>query len=1666
MQQTNVNPHNINDLPWVVIVTALPIEFTAVTSHLTDLLERVHPKGAVYECGIFRSDGQFWNVAVIETGPGNETAALETERAIDYFNPRFVFFVGIAGGIKDVEIADVIAATKVYGYEFGKAEKELRPRPSAYRAAYRLEQRARAAARKEDWLKRISKLPERNPRALVGAIASGEKVIADSKSEVYVFIKQNYGDALAVDMEGFGVHDAAHRSGKETIIIRGISDLVDEKGDGYHETAALHASAFAFEMLAKLVVSEASLSLHAGVETRDERDTLRFVLGVETTSEMPDKTLLLQMEANLRELSGDSSLSIYRIEKGSLVIFAQSSLNGFERIKSLFDSNKLTLLKEFPITFVHLESEYISLDEIRAALKRTSIDLLSWHVTVGVDRWIDRPEIRRLMTAFETQDSNTIILLGAPGSGKSSLLAKLGKTLEDKGITVLAIKADLLNVSVNSLEQLSKDLGLPDNLVACVERLSRHEKVVVLLDQLDALGDLVDLRTERLNIMLDFIKRLSDKPNVHVLSSCRTFEYNHDARLRSIKADTVTLELPQWDDVAQVLKDMGIDSSSWNPNFKELLKTPLHIKIFLKIAPSFAVTKDLLTYHALLEELWKIKLLNPDGIEGRAELVERIASKMGEEETLWLPISAFDAHMKSLENLISEGILISDNSGIRIAFSHQTIFDFARARAFAKEIESLSNYVVARQSALFVRPQLWSGLHYLRVAHEVTYKKELDRLWTDESLRLHIRLLLIEFLSQLQKPDDYEAGKLLPLLEKPEFRRKVLYFMSGSPGWFERVKNTYLPQIMSEETERAKHAIFILQKAWRFDSDGVFKLIERYWLRDKEKDPLTWATFQELSQWDAKAIEVICTILHRTKFASWAVCDLASIISAASPELAPIVVRYGLAQSIASSEQSLPGIKHQKALDSFDEWYNLPAIAEAAPKVYLDVVWPWLVEMLERDFGDSSVKGTYHHISILSEDLKDGEPDRYPFMTSFKIAIETFAQTDAVAFISFLNKWEKSNISLVQRLLSKGLEKLIENFPQVVFKFIMSDGRRFALGSYDDQHKDSKRLISKLAPLLSQQDLSKLEDAILKWDCFPNEEGDSGQRRADTFKYNRQRRLKVLHAIPRDLMSDKTKRLVEEEERAFPKLSEKEIVFTGFHTIESPMSAEQMAKAKDEDIVKLFEKFVDSTNWDHPKDLSLGGSIQASRAFSDFAKSHPQRAIPILGHFKPGLQERPTGMALEGLSISELPDKELFTLVVELNKRGFKTLEFRAAAAHALSVRVKDSIGLPDYICNILNEWLTQAVEPHKYSSTNHTKEEKEEKEEKVDRSILWGHQSFFVVPQGSFTILEALTKALLFRKPIAADRWIEVLESHLSRNDAVEVWHAMLHFLQYLSNCEHSRAITFLENLFSSYPRLISSNQGAILLTQIQAWIPTDVFMKWLFSLRDGEWVKGPQAYAEISMLYYAWHPENEDVGYEIHRIMQRDYPDQDQVKVQHMRLGLAYTVSRLWSELTYKKIATGMLCELIKDNDDKIDRAIMDIFRIIDHIVPDDLTRKFLDCLIQHPRSFQYAPDTFIVERLRDLLPLEPDRIYDISKILIEQKRSELNNLSTSFAIAAPEIINIALTLQRLGGTHRLQGLELFETLLDIEAYGVSDALNEIDNRSIMQGGSPVRRRRTRKK
>lgn len=467
----------------------------------------------------------------------------------------------------------------------------------------------------------------------------------------------------------------------------------------------------------------------------------------------------------------------------------------------------------------------ITIDRLRQELLVGSNVLLNYQRTLLNGQQIERPEFTELLQRIEESEQSTTLVLGGPGSGKSSLLSALTHHLKEKGISLLAIKADTLSVYVNTSEDLRKALDLSLDARDGVAVLAEREKVIVIIDQLDAVSDLLDIKSGRLNVLLNLIHNLSGQKGVHIIASSREFEYRHDVRLNSVNADKVILELPVWEQIAPILEQAGHETTGMSDMLKDLLRTPLHLKVFLDVAKPGAIFHSL---HALMEELWEQRVLASCLPLDSLSLLNDLAMRMAEQESLWLPLACADGHPEARRFLEQNDVLVRGQGGLTIGFRHQTYYDYTLTRAFASGSISLADYTYQRQDGLFVRPTFLSCLHYLRTTSLSEYHKQLQ-IFFKAGLRTHLFSLLVEFLGSQKNPDDMEAYLMLPLLKSDTEGPKVFGTVTGSPGWFNRLyRYEGLESWMSKPIESATHCVPFLAEAAGFAGMDVFELLEKH----------------------------------------------------------------------------------------------------------------------------------------------------------------------------------------------------------------------------------------------------------------------------------------------------------------------------------------------------------------------------------------------------------------------------------------------------------------------------------------------------------------------------------------------------------------------------------------------------------------------------------------------------------------------------------------------------------------------------------------------------------------------------------------------------------------------------------------------------------------------
>lgn len=1309
--------------------------------------------------------------------------------------------------------------------------------------------------------------------------------------------------------------------------------------------------------------------------------------------------------------------------------------------------------------------------EIANGFRKLSFSLLD--LRVPADQWIPRSEEEQIRSLLAETGTKCVCLLGGPGSGKTALLAKLGDELGQAGNVVVAIKADRISTDLSSWvrSQLDLNISIIDGIVAA----SSLSTVVVVIDQLDALASMADLHPKRLNDLLDLIRQCQDIPNVTVVCSCRELEYRRDTRLNHLNLESVTLELPSWEQVSCELKKAGIQEPElWPECFRQVLRTPQHLRIYLDRFRATGQTDAFDTYQQMLDDLWKRRIHS----EKRRHFIDRLTTDLMKRESLWAPAVLFEDDEGIVEELEREDVL--QRHDLQIGFRHQTLLEHAKARLFTKSGESLADYLLRRQNAVFVRPTIWSVLRYLRGADRGKYRREIETLMRAD-LRLHVRLLLIDFLGQVANPDDFEVVLLAERLAIPDERRRVLLAIRGSERWFQALRSTHFPTVMRWEVTDAWPMIGVIEEAWRFAHDDCFRLIEEYWLVDTARDELTWRALHEIDRWDQRSVDVIRRLIRRAKKEHiWWAVDMVYLISADQPQLAPQVVAEVLEKQLDEATTKTQGScpdeelsfqmprSTHSPLDLSGDWHELPAVAEAAPTEFLRSTWSWFTRVAV-EFHSGCPSSVVQEFGGWIRAFDQAESGRHrPLASSILMAVEETASSDPQAFLEITrSSWEIENRP-IQSLLACGLAKAAADLPKAALDFLCSDPRRLHLGTYDaGEQADSVALIKAVGPHLDEPGLRRLESTILSWSLFrPDVELEQMDELPE-----REARLRLLKAIPERFLTPTTVAFVRREEteirdwdwepfRAGRPAMVKEV---------PPLTKEQMIRTSDEQILDALAADPDGERsgrqWDEHEGVWLrpGGARAVARELAELAKEQPEHVLPLLPKLIAVGNESPAADIMRSLESSHLTDERVYQLVRELAALGAESEEFRSGTAYLLYRRCKEKTGLPDDIRAIVERWLAMPWDSSYGISRSNDLEEPDETGELV--SVLWAPRGGLLDTDRSFWPLLAVTNGCLMRLPPDTDRWLDALEQQLDRDIAERTWIAYCSELRWigLEGCNRERGVAVIRKLFHRFPSLKTGPEGIRLVASLAYLLPDNFLQRYLDDLSLSSSPQARVGFGELlTMVALGEVPREWAVPLLEQQI--KAYDGANAIAAEPVAVGIAHAAAHGWDEPDARPQATRLLCQLIPKAAGPVIDAIGTVFWAKEDFPADDQTELLLQTLADHPNALGGRNVTDLLAHLVKLVPHQPHIVLAVCRAIVERRGTELTSISYGLFSAGPHLVNIAMTLQRFEDT-KSDGLDLLESLLRL---GIDDAfaiLREVDIRPASGRRREPRKRRRRK-
>lgn len=602
-----------------------------------------------------------------------------------------------------------------------------------------------------------------------------------------------------------------------------VKDLIDEL-----------LEKIAFYRKEQIIIVEPSLQFNLKKKIEEAEDKilkLREVLKNNPSSNfdsvvLEDLSSFLQSEHGYKDFDKAISQFIEKIE-----IYVENS-------KNVALNNKFNNKGDVHIGDIYLNKTDEKLDsetiikELKFASSSIKNEKYQFHNLPNSQ--IEREETKKLLDFISEKSSTKTIafLTGEAGMGKTFITRDLYHSIADKNIPCLAIKADRKKES--SIENLRNSLGLSHSFMTMFEALADYDTLVLIIDQIDALSQTLSNDRKPLETYTELIDSLQNIPNIKIVVSCREYDLAYDTQLQKYQNRQqyaqIKVEKLKKEQVIQTLSLLKINASSLNPKFIEFLSTPLHLDVFCRVyKPHHNLLKPTLTLQNLYDELWQDKINDKSASLGLSkkeiiQLLKGVSNEMYKKQTLTLKKRKYKDAVESLKFLTTENLIV-EVSDRDIQFFHQTFFDYVFARFFVESEKSLSDDLENNIQGLFTRSRVKQVINYLKYYDEELYETEVRKILSNDKIRFHIKLIIIELFSFYEDVLIEEKQIFNDVISKDSLLLDKFLNKVKSSRWIEFLFENHTELIIKNK----KNAEFLIAYLTRINAEKAITIVEKYY---------------------------------------------------------------------------------------------------------------------------------------------------------------------------------------------------------------------------------------------------------------------------------------------------------------------------------------------------------------------------------------------------------------------------------------------------------------------------------------------------------------------------------------------------------------------------------------------------------------------------------------------------------------------------------------------------------------------------------------------------------------------------------------------------------------------------------------------------------------------
>jgi len=867
-------------------------------------------------------------------------------------------------------------------------------------------------------------------------------------------------------------------------------------------------------------------------------------------------------------------------------------------------------------------------------------------------RLIPRGETNMVREALEKR--RIVLVQGAAGMGKSEVLSDLRRGFEEEGHPHLFMRLDRLKAGATARE-VGDQLGLSGAPPVVLAAVAAGSPSFLVVDQLDAISTTSGRNPEFLDAVEEMLRLALVEPQMRIVIACRSFDAGHDSRLRQIvdsddPDSTVTVGPLSVTVVRETLEDLGIDPAALDSELIGLCSVPLHLYLMSQISTrDVAAVRRLKTLNDLFDAYWDDKQEALQSALGRdprwTDVLDALVDRMSDEPALEAPRTTVDALKRDVDAMLSASVLIEE--GEQIAFFHETFFDYAFARRFSARGRTLEELLAVDQ-LLFRRAQVRQILARGREGDPRRYEEDLAFLLLENSVRFHLKDLVLAWLQTVEAPRDHEWELIEALLDgDPGPLADRAWITLNAPAWFEFLDDRgILAGWLGEEGVRRERGLHILASSGPDNGDRVARLLGAEEHQDEEgSDTELEAVIRGGNL--AGSRELFKVLLSRLEDGSdlgrrdfW---YLAQELPEERPEWACELLgsflkgRMDAGELIVNSGEGIFATTHMVRQGLHLREF-VTAAAKGAPRTFVDEVLPVMFRIIEatgkHEDRDSGLRtDPIWGYRYFGDTLGELEEDLF---LGAELAVRGLAQNDPEHFRGILEAQAETPFQSVACLLYVGLAANPPVFAQEAVDFLTTDPRRLRVGYTDSPHWNARTLLAAIVPELPDAAMARVEQLVLSYYTPWEKSVQSAGRQHGLAQFE------LLQGIPDEHRTSAMTRRLRELERKFGRLDfSPRGVQSG--VVGSPIPESNARKMNDANWRRAMKRYADEER-DRGDDFLKGGARELANVLEGLCGEDPIRFIRLAEALPDEVNTAYFDAILRGVANSEnavpLPDAE------------------------------------------------------------------------------------------------------------------------------------------------------------------------------------------------------------------------------------------------------------------------------------------------------------------------------------------------------------------------------------------------------------------------------------------